>query len=596
MNKELSSEVSEFKLVNGSRVAVIGGGPSGSLFSFFLLRLAERMEIERLKIDIYEQKDFSKFGAPGCNHCGGIISESLVQLLSSEGINIPQDVLQRGIDSYVMHMEAGSARIDTPLNEKRIAAVFRGSGPRGTVGEGWRSFDGYLLDLAVDKGATVITEKVKNIELKDGRPEVTTKSGETASYDLVAGCVGLLDSSLKLFKDMGFGYTPPATTKTFICEFHLGEEKVSEYFGSSMHVFLIDIPNLVFAALIPKGDFVTMVLLGKKIDKELVDAFLDNPEVKGCFPPGWDMSTGYPCQCYPKINVKSAVRPYSDRVVMIGDCATSKLYKNGIGAAYITAKSAATTSIFYGISKKDFENHYWRVCRSISRDNAFGKFIFLFTGLIQKLGFLKRGILLNVQSEQKKENKNRILSMVLWDTFTGSAAYMNIFMRTLKPAFGINLVKETIIGLFKIERISGDMKKIENSGHLGKIYADGEYVIKEGEEGDCMFVIQSGTLEVYQSKNGKEVFLTELHKDEFFGEMALFEKETRSASVRAKGEAEIMTVDKKALLGRIQDDPSLAFGIIEKMSSRIRKLNTQVSRMKGSDRRNWDSRPEKLDD
>ena len=99
-----------------------------------------------------------------------------------------------------------------------------------------------------------------------------------------------------------------------------------------------------------------------------------------------------------------------------------------------------------------------------------------------------------------------------------------------------------------------------------------------------MYVIQSGQVEIVQIEVGKEVHLAELGEGDFFGEMALFEREVRSTSVRAKGEVRVLTVDKKTLLGRIQEDPSLAFRILQKMSSRIRQLDTQLSRMKAADR------------
>ena len=75
-------------LDNGSRVAVIGGGPAGSFFTYFLFEMAERIGME-LAVDIYEPRDFSNAGPQGCNMCGGILSESLVQLLATEGINLP---------------------------------------------------------------------------------------------------------------------------------------------------------------------------------------------------------------------------------------------------------------------------------------------------------------------------------------------------------------------------------------------------------------------------------------------------------------------------------------------------------------------------
>jgi len=118
------------ELSDGSRIGVAGGGPAGTLTSYFLLDIAERVGLE-LELDIYEARDFSQSGPAGCNMCGGIISESLVQMLATEGINLPPSVVQRGIDSYVLHADAGEVHIRTPLEEKRIAALHRGSGPKG---------------------------------------------------------------------------------------------------------------------------------------------------------------------------------------------------------------------------------------------------------------------------------------------------------------------------------------------------------------------------------------------------------------------------------------------------------------------------------
>ena len=107
-------QASELKLSDGSRVAVIGGGPAGSLFSYFLLDTANRAGLD-IQLDIYEPREFSRPGPAGCNMCGGIISESLVQALAAEGIILPPTVVQRGIDSYVMHMDVGSVHIKRPF-------------------------------------------------------------------------------------------------------------------------------------------------------------------------------------------------------------------------------------------------------------------------------------------------------------------------------------------------------------------------------------------------------------------------------------------------------------------------------------------------
>src|SRR5512138_534290 len=101
------SDQTHLKLNNGSRVAVIGGGPAGSFFSYFLLNLAERLDL-KLNVDIYEPRDFSLPAPQGCNMCAGVISETLVQNLATEGINIPASIVQKAVNAYVLHTDSGS--------------------------------------------------------------------------------------------------------------------------------------------------------------------------------------------------------------------------------------------------------------------------------------------------------------------------------------------------------------------------------------------------------------------------------------------------------------------------------------------------------
>lgn len=113
--------------------------------------------------------------------------------------------------------------------------------------------------------------------------------------------------------------------------------------------------------------------------------------------------------------------------------------------------------------------------------------------------------------------------------------------------------------------------------NLGKEYNDGEVIVRQGETGDCMFVIQKGEVEAIAEANGKELRLRKMGANEFFGEMALFEKETRTATIRALGPARVLTIDKKNFLGGIHEDPSLAFRIIKTMSHRIRDLTDRLA-------------------
>ena len=120
------------------------------------------------------------------------------------------------------------------------------------------------------------------------------------------------------------------------------------------------------------------------------------------------------------------------------------------------------------------------------------------------------------------------------------------------------------------------------AGELGKVYRDGELVIRQGEVGNCMFVIQAGEVEIFRSMSGKEVSLRIAGANEFFGEMALVENDVRSASVRAKGEARILHVDKRTFMRRVHEDPSLAYRIMESLSHEIRRLAAEVERLQAA--------------
>ncbi len=434
-------------LEDGSKIAVLGGGPAGSFFAIFALDLASRIGID-ISIDIYEAKSFLKTGPAGCNHCGGIVSESLVQALSAEGIILPSDVIRRGIETYTLHLEQGSTVIDTIYQEQRIASMFRGSGPLRSSDKTRKSFDGYLLELCQNKGAKIIEDKVLDAKMLNEGVVLTTKNSNDR-YDLLVGASGLNPKTLGIYQKLIPKFKAPRTTKTYICEYQLGNEKINQHFGDSMHVFLLNVAHIKFGALIPKGDYVTLVLLGDSIDKKVVENFINSSEVKACFPEGIDLKESCPCQCFPSINVAHARMPYSDRIVLIGDTSSSKLYKNGIGAAYITAKAAANTVIFDGISKKHFKQSFLPVCKKLDLDNGIGKMIFLVTTVIQKSSLLKRGLFRMVIKEQSEKKSKKRMSSVLWDTFTGSASYTSILMRTVHPQALIMLIWNIVVANLK---------------------------------------------------------------------------------------------------------------------------------------------------
>jgi CRP-like cAMP-binding protein len=112
---------------------------------------------------------------------------------------------------------------------------------------------------------------------------------------------------------------------------------------------------------------------------------------------------------------------------------------------------------------------------------------------------------------------------------------------------------------------------------LGKVYESGEAIVRQGDAGDCcMYVIQEGRVEVVREDGNAEVQLGILDEGDFFGEMSLFERESRAATVRALGPVRVLTVDRKTFMRRVHEDPSLAFNLLVTMCQRIRRLNLEL--------------------
>jgi len=436
----------QFKLQEGSRVAVIGGGPAGSMFAYYLLRNTRHLGID-IELDIFEPRDFRYCGPAGCNHCGGVVSESLVQILCAEGILLPSEVVQRGIETYEMHMDVGDVKIGAPTREKRIAAVYRGNGPKNSEPARISSFDRHLLERAREAGASLHRQMVIDVSFSNENPRLRTADGRESSYDLLVVACGINTTLLRIIEESDCGYSRPQGLKSFVSEFHVGREFIEARLGNAMHVFLLDIPRLQFAAIIPKGEYLTTVMLGKDLDEDLVEAFVNNEQVRSCFPK--DVLLTNICHCFPRLNMIHAHRPYGDRFVFIGDAGVARLYKDGIGSAYRTAKSAANCIALHGVSRQDFERYYWPTCRNITIDNTVGRLVFGFCHVLQRVKFMRRGVLRMVRIEQAHPNHYPHMSSILWDIFTGSAPYLDVSLRVLHPGFFCRLIWNMLAGLLQ---------------------------------------------------------------------------------------------------------------------------------------------------
>ena len=115
---------------------------------------------------------------------------------------------------------------------------------------------------------------------------------------------------------------------------------------------------------------------------------------------------------------------------------------------------------------------------------------------------------------------------------------------------------------------------------LGKVYSDGEIIFEESHEGDRMYVVQSGKVQITKKTASGDIPIATLDSGEIFGEMAIFDRLPRSATATALGEARILGIDKKKLFQSISRDPTLVFKIIESMSRRIRRLDAEFAKLR----------------
>lgn len=111
---------------------------------------------------------------------------------------------------------------------------------------------------------------------------------------------------------------------------------------------------------------------------------------------------------------------------------------------------------------------------------------------------------------------------------------------------------------------------------FGSSINPGETVFKEGDEGDQMFIIQSGKVRVSKLVGGGEHVLAVLDKGEFFGEMAIVNNVKRTATVTAVTQVELLCFNREGFVSMINKNAKIALNIIDKLCKRLQNMNLQI--------------------
>ena len=434
-------------LKNGSKIAIIGGGPGGSFFAHFASRYAKEAGID-VSIKIYDRKSFCQRGPRGCNMCAGVISENLFNSLEEERINITDFCVQRKIEGYCFQAQDESVVLHHPVpgHISKIVTVFRGNGPLQSEHEGNVSFDDYLLNHVKEQGVEIVFDIVKSFKLpfRKGDPvKVISGDGNPKNEfdaDLVVGAFGVNTGMMEKVGNMDFGYKPPKTVRTCQCEIMLSPEHIEKTFGNNVFVFALGKRELKFASITPKADYVTVNLVGRRdlTRNNLID-FLKHPAVKKLMPEKWEIPNDF-CMCISKIPITYAKHPYADRLVVLGDASISRSYKSGIESAFNMAKLSAYTAFKNGVSARSFMNGYFKPAkRLLARDNFYGIVMLKINDYISSNRQLANRQVKLVKSTEDTKTAS-LINEILWNMLTGNVTYKEILIK----AMNLRLILKTL--------------------------------------------------------------------------------------------------------------------------------------------------------
>lgn len=105
-------------------------------------------------------------------------------------------------------------------------------------------------------------------------------------------------------------------------------------------------------------------------------------------------------------------------------------------------------------------------------------------------------------------------------------------------------------------------------------FKKGEKIIQAGEKEQRMYIIKRGDVEVSMTEDMKKVVLAKLKRDDFFGEMSLFNKTPRSADATALSDTIVVCIENQRELDKyLSENPRFSNQMVQILVSRLAKTN-----------------------
>ncbi len=110
-----------------------------------------------------------------------------------------------------------------------------------------------------------------------------------------------------------------------------------------------------------------------------------------------------------------------------------------------------------------------------------------------------------------------------------------------------------------------------------RTYKKDSIILMEDEVGGALFIIVKGKVKVTRTSNdGREVILNILTDSDIFGEMALLDGKTRSATVTAMEDSEIFIIQRNQFLEFLKEHPEISIALMQELSKRLRTADMQI--------------------
>ncbi|HSB61512.1 MAG TPA: cyclic nucleotide-binding domain-containing protein, partial [Vicinamibacteria bacterium] len=110
-------------------------------------------------------------------------------------------------------------------------------------------------------------------------------------------------------------------------------------------------------------------------------------------------------------------------------------------------------------------------------------------------------------------------------------------------------------------------------------FKKGTVLFNEGDDGEDMYIIQSGKVAIKKKVPHGETTLAVLEKGDFFGEMAILERMPRSAGAEMLEEGDLIVIGSDLFGDMIKSNPEIAVRMLRKYSLRLRETTKQIEQM-----------------